>query len=86
MVFGGEAFGVRQLAAAFQRSQFPVLSSQLSCNLEPELETLNSKLESGSKLPHSESALRARKPCGTSLLDPDRTSRGHAGTGRIPIG
>ena len=48
---GARSFEVRQLAAAFQ-------GSQLSGNLNWELETLNSELKSGSKLPHSE------VPCG----------------------
>ena len=41
----GEAFGVRQLAAAFNKDK---------------------TLKSGSKLPHSEGALRAQKVCGIS--------------------
>jgi hypothetical protein len=44
--FGGEAFGVRQLAAAFKQSL--------------EKQAYRAVFKSGSKLPHSEGALRAR--------------------------
>jgi hypothetical protein len=47
MHLGGEAFGVRQLAAAFEYS--------------PMCPFFKHYLESGSKLPHSEGALRAQK-------------------------
>jgi hypothetical protein len=46
----GEAFGVRQLAAAFKNAQNPVF---------------HLFIESGSELPLSEGALRAQKVLGT---------------------
>ena len=52
---GGEAFGVRQLAAAFETS--------------PMFRFFRGSLKSGSKLPHSEGALRAQKQSG-SLRSP----------------
>jgi hypothetical protein len=58
------SFGVRQLAAAFE---FRVQSFQFPAKIAGQLGTQNWKLgtlKSGSKLPHSESALRARKLCG----------------------
>jgi len=49
----GEAFGVRQLAAAFKRTL--------------EKQALWAAFKSGSKLPHSKGALRARKLTNRSL-------------------
>jgi hypothetical protein len=73
---GGEAFGVRQLAAALS-FEFRVSRSQLK--IAGQLGTQNwelGRLKSGSEQPHiSEGALRARKPFGIRFASRGNVSK-----------